>query len=134
MRFLGITLLTSHMFACVWNALGFTVGAMRDGGVNEYTGLWPREFNDQVLYAGAGAGHYFLAEGETPMHTLLKRYAVSLYLALSMLSALGLNQLPASYMEIVFYLLMLVANMTIFSWTGETARSSLSTATPPILI
>jgi CRP-like cAMP-binding protein len=117
LRFLGITLVASHMFACVWNALGFTVGALRDGGADEYIGLWPHEYNKQVLEAGATASDDFLAEGESALHTLLKRYAVSLYLALSMLSALGLNQLPANYMEIVVYLLMLVANMTIFSWT-----------------
>jgi hypothetical protein len=127
-RFLGVTLLFSHMFACAWNALGFQVEI--GGGAGGLQGAtlgsrWPAKYNELQHNAGATHESDLLHDEASVVATLAKRYTVSLYFALSMLSALGLNQLPTNYMEIGFYLGGLVANMTVFSWTGEAARSSL---------
>lgn len=121
LRFLSILILAAHMAACIWNALGFeydgkTGAARYPRGTLGYVDTWPGQLNGLFVTGGAEMANDFLSPG-TPEDMLGRRYCVSFFLSLSMLSALGINQLPANFMEIAFYLAMTIGNMTIFAWT-----------------
>ncbi|KAJ1634160.1 hypothetical protein T492DRAFT_837040 [Pavlovales sp. CCMP2436] len=83
----------------------------------DYIRTWPGQYNGLTNDAGLLEGHDFLTFHASAGWMLIRRYSAALYLVLSMLSGLGLNQLPANYIELVFYVLMLVLSMTIYAWT-----------------
>jgi len=125
-RYIGVLLLASHFAACMWNALGFEYdgeASLRTHTIGEqmndpdYIRTWPGQYNGLTNDAGLLEGHDFLTFHASAGWMLIRRYSAALYLVLSMLSGLGLNQLPANYIELVFYVLMLVLSMTIYAWT-----------------
>jgi len=103
LHYLGVLLYTAHIGACLWNLCAFSPGA-ENAETNWFEIM-------RSVEATVGA------DPDRPTRGLFQEYVTCLWFVMSMLSTLGLAQLPSHYGEIGYFVCAMILNMTVYAWT-----------------
>ncbi|KAG8466118.1 hypothetical protein KFE25_001874 [Diacronema lutheri] len=97
-----------HMLACVYTLFSYSVGS-----THATPGSWAARYDEQLyaLQATESTLYRQTAEGR-----LLRKYEVSVMFVLQALTRTGQTQLPSSYGEICFLVLLMILSVTAFAW------------------
>jgi len=95
-----------HYCACVWSVMGYSELAR-----SEFSVTWADEARDQrALVGGLARSH------ENELLNLFDNYLTSVFFVLSLVTALGIAQVPVNTAEFAGFTLMAVLNMSAYAW------------------
>jgi hypothetical protein len=116
-HYLTILMLAAHFLACIWNFLGY--GAYTH---EEDKRVWPSQFAYAIEQLGVAPDLPSLETGASAEATLGNHYLVALYYVMAMLTTLGSTQGPSNYAEVIFFIMTMVANLTVHAGAGSASR------------
>jgi len=101
--YIGVLMYTAHLTSCVWNLCAFSPVAA------EAQMTWWELLHTFERNVGADSAREDAS--------FASQYLMCLFFSMSMITSLGLAQIPANTFELVFYICVMVLNMTVYAWT-----------------